>query len=139
MGICLVLHVVGITVLGEFLVRRRDSIAERIGSVYAAGLLMIVFSAVIVLHLVEALIWVLFYYQANLLKDFESCIYFSLSSYSTIGYGDLLLPERWRLLGTIEGVSGVLLCGLSAAFLFAIVNALFQIRIRKYIEEHTEA
>src|SRR5262245_10537238 len=112
MGICLVLHVVGITVLGEFLVRRRDAIAERTGSVYAAGLLLIVFSAVIVLHLIEAVIWALFYYEAGLLKDFESCIYFSLSSYSTIGYGDLLLPEGWRLLGTIEGVSGVLLCGL---------------------------
>lgn|SRR5262245_43187872 len=138
MGVCVAIHVFGITLMGEELVRRREKIAQRIHFFYAAILLSLVFSGVIILHLIEALIWGIFYHQARLFPNFETSLYFSLTSYSTIGYGDLLLPERWRILGTLEGISAVLLCGLSAAFLFAIVSALFRFRTQKWIEEHTE-
>ena len=131
MGLCLVIHVTGIVLLGEELVRHRQKIEERIGFGYAAFLLIFVFAAIIILHLGEAGIWAVSYLSAGLFPDFETSLYFSLQSYSTIGYGDISLPERWRLLGTIEGISGVLLCGLSAAFLFAIVSALFQFRVQR--------
>ena len=64
-------------------------------------------------------------------KDFETSWYFSLGSYTTIGYGDVVLPAKWRLFGGIEGISGVLLCGLSGAFLFAIINHMFQSRAQQ--------
>jgi hypothetical protein len=126
MGICVVIHVTGIIFVAEVLVRRRQKIEARVGFAYAAGLLIIVFGAVITLHLSEAVIWAAFYSWNGLFQDFETSLYFSLSSYTTAGYGEVLLPRSWRLLGTIEAISGVLLCGLSAAFLFAIVNALFR-------------
>jgi hypothetical protein len=138
MGVCLVIHVLGITLLGEELVRRREKIEKRVQFTYFAALLILVFSVVIVLHLVEALIWAIFYYEASLFANFETSLYFSMESYSTIGYGDVLLPEKWRLLGTVEGISAVLLCGLSAAFLFAIISALFRFRTQRWIREHTE-
>ena len=47
------------------------------------------------------------------------------------GFGDVVLPQRWRLLSGIEGISGVLLCGLSGAFIFAVINALFQRRMQQ--------
>lgn len=138
MGICLVIHVLGITLMGEELVRRREKIEARIRFRYTAGLLMLVFTLVVILHLLEALIWAVFYHQASLFNNFETSLYFSLESYSTIGYGDVLLPERWRLLGTLEGISGVLLCGLSAGFLFAIISSLFRFRTQRWIREHPE-
>jgi hypothetical protein len=39
-----------------------------------------------------------------------------------------VLAHRWRLLGAIEGISGVLLCGISTAFMFAVINGMFQVR-----------
>ena len=131
MGVCLVIHVTGILFLGEELVRHREKIEARIGFGYAALLLISIFIALIILHLSEAAIWAALYLKAGLFKNFEASLYFSLQSYSTVGYGDLSLPERWRLLGTIESVAGVLLCGLSAAFLFAIVSALFNSRLKR--------
>ena len=136
MGVCLVIHVFGIVGLGEELVRRREKIEQRVGFIYAAGLLIIVFTVVILLHIIEGVIWAGFYYSAGLFADLETSLYFSLTSYSTLGYGDAVLPRNWRLLGTIEGISGVLLCGMSAAFLFAIVNALFRFRARRFMREH---
>jgi hypothetical protein len=128
MGLCLVIHVMGIVYLGDKMIRRRERIAESVGLTYPAFLLIFVFSVLIVLHVLEATIWAGFYAWRGLFHDFETSLYFSLTSYSTLGYGDVLLPARWRLLGTIEGISGVLLCGVSVAFLFVIVNAIFQFR-----------
>lgn len=131
----MVVHVTGIAFLGEQLIRQREKIEERIAFGWAALLLIAIFSIVIVLHIGEAAIWAGFYNQAALFKDFETSFYFSLKSYSTVGYGDVLLPPNWRLLGTLEAVSGVLLCGLSAAFLFAIVDALFRFRVKRLRRE----
>jgi voltage-gated potassium channel len=135
MGICLVIHVTGIILLSNALVQRRDKIEGRVGFAYGASLLIIVFTALITLHLSEAVIWAAFYSWNGLFHDFETSLYFSLSSYTTAGYGEVLLPQSWRLLGTIEAISGVLLCGLSAAFLFAIVNALFRFRVQRFQRE----
>lgn len=136
MGVCLVIHVLGIVQLGEYMVRRRDRIEDRVGFSYAAGLLIGVFTFVIILHILEGVIWAVFYRGAGLFNDFETALYFSLTSYSTLGYGDAVLPRNWRLLGTLEGLAGILLCGLSAAFLFAIVNSLFKFRMRRFMREH---
>jgi len=81
------------------------------------------------LHVIETSMWAVFYYKKGLFSDFETSLYFSLGSYTTIGYGDVLLPQRWRLLAGIEGIAGVLLCGVSTAFIFAVMNAMAQIRM----------
>lgn len=135
LAVCVVIHVTGITFLGEQIIRRREEIEARIGFFSGAFLLIGIFSVLVVLHVGEAAIWAGFYARAELFKDFETSLYFSLKSYSTVGYGDVLLPQNWRLLGTIEGISGVLLCGLSAAFLFAIVDGLFRFRARRLRRE----
>jgi hypothetical protein len=132
MGICLVIHVTGIILITDALVQQRQRIENRVGFAYAACLLIIVFTALIILHVSETVIWAAFYSWNGLFQDFETSLYFSLSSYTTAGYGEVLLPRSWRLLGTIEAISGVLLCGLSAAFLFAIVNALFRFGVRRF-------
>jgi hypothetical protein len=128
LGICLIVHVMGLVFLGEQLVRRREKIEQRKTFFYTSLILIVVFSLVILLHLTEACVWAILYYERGLFPDFETSLYFSMQSYSTVGYGDVPLPRDWRLLGTVEGVAGVLLCGLSAAFLFAIVNAIFRFR-----------
>ena len=76
----------------------------------------------IVIHLFEIAVWALFFWWQKCLPDAESSFYFSGVTYATIGYGDLVLPKEWRLFGPIEGLTGILMCGLSTAFLFVIVN-----------------
>ncbi len=130
-AVCLVLHVTSIVVMGDWLVDQRDKRTKPIGAMGYIILLIITFSAIIALHMVETAIWATFYYVRGLFSDFETSLYFSLTSYTTIGFGDVVLPRAWRMLGGIEGISGVLLCGLSTAFVFAIVNALFQMRLQR--------
>ena len=82
----------------------------------------------ILLHLAEIAVWALFYWWQQCLPDAESAFYFSGVTYTTVGYGDLVLPKEWRMLGPVEGLTGILMCGLSTGLFFAIVSKLFASR-----------
>jgi hypothetical protein len=130
-AVCLLLHVAGLLVMAEWLVQRRQYFQERGTRIHTAVLLVLLFCGIMVLHTIETSAWAVFYYTRSLFSDFETSLYFSLTSFTTIGYGDVLLPQRWRLLGAIEGISGVLLCGLSTAFIFAVMGAMLQFRMQQ--------
>ena len=93
---------------------------------WRSGVLMVRLTTLIVcLHMSEVLLWALFY-RLYCFSHSESAFYFSATSYSTVGYGDLVLPQAWRLLGPMESITGVLMCGLSVSFLFAVVQRLVE-------------
>ena len=85
--------------------------------------------ALILIHALEITAWGLFYFAERCLPTFSSAVYFSGVTYATVGYGDLLLPNSWRMLAPIEGLTGILMCGLSAGLFFAVVNGLFGKRL----------
>jgi len=76
----------------------------------------------IIIHLFEIAVWAMFFWWQNCLPDARSSFYFSGVTYATIGYGDLVLPKEWQLFGPLEGLTGILMCGLSTAFFFVIVS-----------------
>jgi voltage-gated potassium channel len=97
----------------------------RLSSLHAA-ILMIRFSAlVVVLHFLQIFLWSVFY-RLYCFRSWESSFYFSASSYSTVGYGDVVLPRIWRVLGPVESVTGVLMCGISVSCLFALATRLVE-------------
>jgi Ion channel len=79
---------------------------------------------IILLHLVEITIWASFFVWRQAMPDLQSALYFSAVTYTTTGYGDLVLPQEWRLLGAIEALTGILMAGWSTGFFFAIVSRL---------------
>jgi len=108
-AICVVIHVGGIAIFAQFLIDRFP--LESLTTITRQALILIfVFGVVMTPHLTETAIWATFYYGNNLFETYETALYFSLGTYSTIGYGDVVLPGRWRLLGGLEVISGVLLC-----------------------------
>jgi hypothetical protein len=89
-------------------------------NVFRSAVLVIRFTAVlIVLHILQILLWAGFY-RWHCLPTWESSFYFSVTSYSTVGYGDVVLPHAWRSIGPMESVIGVIMCGMSVSGLFAI-------------------
>jgi voltage-gated potassium channel len=103
---------------------------HRLGPVRSAVLMVRFITAIIVLHLFEILLWAGFY-RWRCFPLCEPAFYFSASSYATVGYGDVVLPEVWRTLGPVESIIGVLMCGLSASFLFAVVTRLVEREARR--------
>lgn len=75
-------------------------------------------------HLIEIGLWAEVFDRLNHFEDFETALYFAAVSYTTLGFGDLLLPPEWRLLSGACAACGLLLFGLSAAVLFDVAARL---------------
>ena len=121
----LVLQCAGMAVLIEWAKARLPRALHRFGP-WRSGVLMVrLMTLIVCLHMLQILLWALFY-RLYCISHSESAFYFSATSYSTVGYGDLVLPQSWRLLGPMESITGVLMCGLSVSFLFAVVQRLVE-------------
>jgi len=72
------------------------------------GLLFLMVWWMVLLHLVEISVWELFYLWRGCLPDAEAALYFSAVTYTTVGYGDLVLAKPWRGLAPIEGLTALL-------------------------------
>jgi hypothetical protein len=123
-GATVIVHLVGLAMLLEILRRHRHA-ESRLVAVFINAI-AILFGAfgLFALHAVEIWAWAGVYWWLGVLADFEHALYFSTSTYVTIGYGDLVLPQGSRILGAIEGASGIILIGWSTAFFFSIVDRL---------------
>jgi hypothetical protein len=80
-------------------------------------------------HLVEIVLWAIVFRASSGISTFEKAFYFSAQNYTTLGYGDIVLSDRWRLLGPLEAINGLLLFGLSTAVMFAALSRLVSGRL----------
>jgi len=88
-------------------------------------LLGITVFVIICIHTVEAWAWAYVYLMLGEFNDFKKALYFSVVTGTALGYGDITLSERWQLLSTFEAMGGLLLFGVSTAFLFAFMRIVF--------------
>jgi hypothetical protein len=86
--------------------------------------LMIVVLGLFVAHGIQIWLYAAVFHALGAISDLREAVYFSTISYAAIGYADTAISERWKLLGAIEGINGVLLLGWTVAF-FATVMARF--------------
>ncbi len=118
----LCLQCAGVAALIEWL-RSVTTKGAKFGPIRSAILVVKSTVAIIVLHGLVILLWASFY-RSQCFRSWELSLYFSASSYATVGYGDVVLPDRWRILGPLESMSGVLMCGVSVCLLFATITRL---------------
>ena len=119
-----IVHAAGLT----FALRRAVTATHRDRFWPMTGLIVELAWWLILIHMAEIAIWALFYWWKGCLPDAESAFYFSGVTYVTLGYGDVVLPEAWRLYGPLEGLTGILMCGLSTGFFFVVVSRMLGVR-----------
>jgi hypothetical protein len=126
MALCVAIHAIGLTCA----VRRFERLPARADTRFwpPTWLLIRVAGWLVFLHLVEISLWASLYAWAHVMPDAQSALYFSAVTYTTTGYGDLVLPENWRLLGGVEALTGILMCGLSTGFFFAVLVNMYRLQ-----------
>jgi len=104
---------------------------DDVGFWKGVGIMMVVTLITGVMHLMGICLWAMVYLVCAEMTTFETALYFSAENYTALGYGDLVLAERWRLLGPLEAINGLLLIGLSTAGMFVLLNRLIPPRLRR--------
>src|SRR5262245_65030862 len=114
-----VVHAYGVTAALRW-GRRHD--LSRASSSSWTGLFVRLAAWIVLLHVFEIVVWATVYAALGAMPDVPSAVYFSAVTYTTTGYGDLVLPQQWRLVGGVEALTGILMCGWSTGFFFAVVS-----------------
>lgn len=99
-------------------------------------ILVVTVWSVFLAHVVQIWLWAFVYMSVLPHFTLESALYFSTSTFTTVGYGDIVIDSDWRLLSSFQAANGFLLFGWSTAFIFEIMSKLYRgDTIRKY-EDH---
>lgn len=75
--------------------------------------------------LAESSLWAGMYIYLDAFQNFETALYFSIVTFTTLGYGDVTLEAGWRLLASIEAATGIIIFGWSTAIVMAVVQRLY--------------
>jgi len=124
MALCVVIHAAGVSWAVERLRRRRAAVRFWPDTLHFINIAILM----VLLHLAEISVWAGFYVWQAAMPDVPSAVYFSTVTYTTTGYGDLVLPAEWRLVGGVEALTGILMCGWSTGFFMAAVTRLYGLR-----------
>ena len=76
-------------------------------------------------HLVQIWIWACLFVYLDEFSDFVTAFYHSTVNFASLGYGDIVMSEEWRLLGALEATNGVLMFGLSSGTIISVMTNLF--------------
>jgi hypothetical protein len=118
-----VIHVCGLAITGEKVVAAMSKsvdnrrFLQKFAMVMGGTALLAT-----LLHGIEGAIWALAYRFLGALPNFRTAMLYSISAMTAYGHANLYLQEHWQLMGALEALNGMLLFGLTTAFLFAMIQ-----------------
>ena len=124
---------VGVESIGALLARRL------VGSqVWRNGMAALLLIAILLTgHLVQMAAWAMAFMGAGEFETFSVAFYHSAVNYTTLGYGDIVMSEQWRLLAPLEAAGGTLAFGWSTAAIVTVAIRLMRYRHRAQIREES--
>ena len=123
-ALMIIIHSIGLIEVSRRLHLKQEELENR-NFDYSAVLLMAGLGSLLVsLHIIEIVIFALFYLGVGALTTLEAALYYSASAYATLGRPADYFPDDWRLIGALEALVGVVLIGWSTAFVVTTMNRL---------------
>lgn len=122
------IHALFVSAAGVFLRLSSGKAAGPVRFMRDAVVLVLLSLWLMFAHGVEIAMWAELYLRLDLIHDIEVAFYYAAVSYTTLGYGDVVLEPKWGLLGAIAAANGLLLFGMSAALL---VDACLKLRLNQ--------
>ena len=125
------IHAMGTSTLIRLLQSESVSFKNRFGDLKA---LSITATGLLVIHIIETTVWATAYLLAvggKKFANFEEAVYFSTVTFTTLGYGDIVIDGRWRMLSACQAMTGLLVFGWSTALLFSVVERVWHRRLQE--------
>ena len=125
-GVTVMVHLIGLAALIRVLRSHSRAFAKL--RIFPATHLLVTAIGIFAIHTLEIWLFAGLYVLLGTFGQFEEALYFSTVTYATIGYGDVIMPDAWRILGAIEGATGIIMLGWSTAFLVSVLGRLNLLR-----------
>lgn len=124
-SITVVIHAIVLDELLKFIKRITPVIHKKASRRWKIIILTISVLGIFMSHTVQVWLWAGFYLSVESFASLEEALYFSISTFSTVGYGDVIIENKWRLIAGLESANGFMLFGWSTAFIFEIMSRLY--------------
>jgi voltage-gated potassium channel Kch len=121
MLLCLVMQAVFVAICLRRYARFKQAHQGRESFLFATTLLSMVMLLMLFSNFVQMCIWATLFMLLGEFSEFGAALYFSAVNFATLGYGDIVMSDRWRLLGPLEAATGILMFGVSTAVMTAAV------------------
>lgn len=121
MVLCLLIQAIFATIGSRRYIRSRHAGRAREHWLWDIEILSVVMLLMLMGTFVQTAAWAVLFMWLHEFPDFATALYFSAVNFSTLGYGDVVLSNRWRLLGPMEAANGILMFGVSTAVMTAAV------------------
>jgi len=103
-------------------------------ALFLAAVMIPIVSVLMATHALEVIVWSWAYAIVDAAPPDADLVYFAFVNYATLGYGDIVPVERWRLLGPITAMNGVLLFGWSTAVIFEVLRKALAITAGEHVD-----
>ena len=125
-ALTVVIHTSGIVGLIVYIRARGTHVVGKLHYIAMTRVLVVAIVGIFFVHTIEIWIWALLYLWLGEFESMGRALYFSTVTFTTLGYGDITLQERWQLLSGFEATNGIILFGVSTAFVFGVIRKLFE-------------
>ncbi|WP_171121501.1 MULTISPECIES: ion channel [unclassified Ruegeria] len=126
LGICFLIELVLLTWCTQTIRSMALKLEESKRFVTIAAPICVALVFIVAIHTFQVWLWAIVWVLGETLPDWNSALYFSLVTFTTLGYGDIVLGEDLRIFGAFASVTGLLAFGLSTAFMVALMTQVFK-------------
>ncbi len=127
---CKIVHLAVVAIAMPMFGRLATGLRALRREVQAAALLSFGVAVVLMVHTIQIWLWAYMLHAVDAFDDFGTSFYFSTATYTTVGYGDLVLGPDLRVFGAFASICGLLAFGISTAFLMGVVVKLLPLEFR---------
>ena len=126
MAVCLAIQCVVVGALLDVLIVLEKRGFIRLTLIRVSSLLVAVMLIMLAGNLIQITLWAGLFFAFGEFTDFATAFYHSVVNFATLGYGDIVMSDKRRLLGALEAANGVLMFGLTTGFLYTVLSGLLQ-------------
>ncbi|WP_420587045.1 ion channel [Ruegeria sp.] len=126
LGICFLIEIIFLTWCTQMVRQMSLRLENSKKFVSIAAPICIALGFIVAIHTFQVWLWAIVWVLGDVLPDWNSALYFSLVTFTTLGYGDIVLGEQLRIFAAFASVTGLLAFGLSTAFMVALMTQVFK-------------
>ncbi|MCL6282071.1 potassium channel family protein [Ruegeria sp. 2012CJ41-6] len=126
LGVCFLVEILFLVACTILLRKFDNRFGSRSLAVQAGGMITIALVFIVLAHTIQVWMWAFIWVHGDTMEDWNSALYFSMVTYTTLGYGDIVLEPELRIFAAFSAIAGLLAFGLSTAYLVALMSTIFK-------------